>query len=239
MNDQSYTSAGESDPGARVVDLGLPASALAFTLKRRVNPAAAFDELVRHLERAVEEDPAMAKAFAPLRTFNADFVVQADSGRLAELDFDAREDLDISVAGLPKEVSLGLALLYDGALKTLEVTDVPLEPAKVDARVVSKLVGSFNSFAATVGAASVQAVEISRRDSGLLDRLAGHAKVLTDEVGRFPQQGPCEFCTLTTRDRDGNILGTYCGTEDQCGVFGVLWLILLLILLLDWIFGWF
>jgi|GEM_PF-6179139 len=236
----SETPTGTSNRGnERSVGLDLPGSALAFAVKRRVDPAGAFDDLVARLTTAIDDDPAVAAAFGEISNFDLAFVQGSDTDRLEELKTSGTE-FHLKVGTLPEAIGPGLTVLYDAALNTLATSDQPIDPDWITARTVGRLTKSFDSFVEMIGSASVQATEMSRAGKDVADRLESRAQRLGEFFERaVPPTGPCEFCTITQTDRDGNIVAAFCGTEQQCRSMGILALVLILVLLLGWITGWF
>ncbi|MEV6768552.1 hypothetical protein AB0N05_07940 [Nocardia sp. NPDC051030] len=214
-------------------------SATPFTLKRRSNPKAAFNEMIDHLLTAVAEDDEMAKAFSSFqRHFKGVMVEREDAVRLADLYKRGAGDLGIKVGLLPPEIGPGLAYMYDAAIETLRSTDHVIKPETVGPRAIRFVERSLKTTLPLVGSMSVVALEQALEDKDYSDRL--HQRAV--EIGpAFLNQPPgvCEFCELSVTDQFGNITA-WCGSKNECdnagGIFILALLLWGLVELLDWLF---
>jgi hypothetical protein len=209
-----------------------------FSLKRRSNPSAAFAEMMDRFSVAIREDDDMARAFASFQERLKGVVLgQDDAVRLAALEARGADELGIKVGSWPSAMGPGLAYMYDAALETLRSTDHPIDPELIGVRAIRLVERSLDSALLLVGSMSVSALELALDDKRFSDQLRQRAS----EIGTAylnGQPGPCDFCIFDSLDKDGNVIGSRCGTEDECKTVGGLIIIIIILLLLGKLWDW-
>jgi hypothetical protein len=209
-----------------------------FSVKRRSNPEAAFAEMMDRFLVATSENDEMAKAFASFQEhFRGVALKKSDAIRLADLEGRGARQLGIKVGRFPWPMGVGIAYMYDAAIETLRSTDLPIEPELIGARAIRMLERSLDTALPLVGSMSVSALELALNDDLFADRLRGRASKLASIFLDDPP-APCDYCIITTEDKDGNVTGQYCGTKQQCEVLGGIILIFLILLLLEKLWDW-
>jgi hypothetical protein len=210
-----------------------------FALKRRSNPSAAFAEMVTSFFTAVSKDKEVASAFASFQKhFKGVGLEQEDAIRLDTLMKRGAGKLKIKVGSLPSSIGPGLAYMYDAALETLRSSDHPIEPELIRARAIRIVERSFDTVLPLIGSMSVTALELALDDKKFHDHLSNRASEV--ETAYLPPRpsGPCEFCEIDMKGPDGQITGTYCGTQAECNALGVIVLVLFIIWLGSEIWDW-
>lgn len=212
-----------------------------FTLKRRVNPSAAFAEMFHTLAAATRQDEDVARAFASFQKhFKGTAVLPEDAARMEALGKRARK-LKIKVGSLPSAMGPGLALMYDAALEALRSGDDPLFPDCIGAREIRVVERSMDQALALFGSTSVTALELALADKSFANHLRDRAAELqTAYLAKRPDlpQGPCEHCEVSIKDKDGKVIDFHCGTEDECAALGIIWLIFLVLFVGKKIWDW-
>jgi len=225
----------------------MPMSSEHFALLRLSNPAAAFAALYKDFFRAIEDDCAMAAAFASFEKCSTEPLNSSkDASRIHDLIAQGADKLGIKVGSLPLGMSASLAFAYDAAVEALRSSDVRIETRMFGARAVRTAGLLLNDFLHHVGSLNVTALELALRDERYAERLRQRAGEL-GKVTRLdgvvllpPDPTLCEHCVITEKDKDGNIIGVYCPTKEECNRLGGLLIFLLLVWLIvkliDWLF---
>jgi hypothetical protein len=118
----------------------------------------------------------------------------------------------------------------------------------LSARAIRSAGRLLDDFIHHIGSLSGTVLDLALRDEHYAERLrqrAGELGQMTKLDGVVFLDNPpdptiCEYCVITEKDKNGNVIKVHCPTKEECDTLGGLIILLLLawllVKLLDWLF---
>ena len=209
-----------------------------FSWLRRSNPSAAFNLIKEDFLAALKQDREMARIFDRIVKFKGNFNTVEDAKRLTQLRKKGADKLGIRVGSLPLDIGPGLALMYDAALEALRSSGRPIAPGMIRARALRMAERLLDDFFPQVGANTIVALETALSDDNFADHLRDRAGELSWVAMQPINPGMCEYCVVTIKDDQGNIIDVQCPDKETCDTLGTIFVIALIIWLVYEIIDW-